>query len=205
METQVVMKRELFGKEISQQSKTEFLSATELVSAGNVWRLTNDKPLFSFTTWLSYPSTKQFIKQLEEEYGTAIVRSKGRGYHTWVHPFLFIKLALAIDTALEIKVYKWLYDHLLEYRNASGDSYRKMAGALYEAIPNKIKFPKFIKDTANKIRTSVGVANWQEASEEDLKKRDKIQENIALLSGLLPLDKAVEIGIDKALESNSIL
>ena len=41
MKTQVLMKRELFGCEITQQSKTEFFSATELVSAGNKWRASN--------------------------------------------------------------------------------------------------------------------------------------------------------------------
>jgi hypothetical protein len=33
---------------------------------------------------------------------------------------------------LKIEVYSWLFDKLIKYRNNSGDSYKKMAGALFE-------------------------------------------------------------------------
>jgi len=39
MKTEVIMRRELFGQPISQQSKTEFFSATDLVYAENMWRV----------------------------------------------------------------------------------------------------------------------------------------------------------------------
>ena len=41
MVTEVIMKRELFGHEISQKSKSEFFSATDLSKAGNEWRRSN--------------------------------------------------------------------------------------------------------------------------------------------------------------------
>ena len=46
MKTEVVMKREIFGKEIKQKSKSEFFSATDLERAGNAWRATNGLGLF---------------------------------------------------------------------------------------------------------------------------------------------------------------
>ena len=43
----------------------------------------------------------------------------------------------------------------------------------------------------------VGVKDWQEAEEKQLKKRDKIHESISLLCDILPIDEAVRIGIEK--------
>ena len=48
MKTEVEMKRILFGHEISQKSKSELLSATDLVKAGNAWRVSNGFPEFNF-------------------------------------------------------------------------------------------------------------------------------------------------------------
>lgn len=197
MKTEVIMKRELFGKEISQKSQTEFFSATDLVRAGNAWRIVNGLQAFEMNDWFNLKSTKEFIKSLEEKYGTVKISGRGRGVHTWVHPFLFIDMALAISPELKIEVYSWLYDHLLKYRNESGDSYKKMSGALYLKHTNKTTFPKYIKEVADRIKIACGVKDWQEAGEAQLKKRDKIHESISLLCDILPVEEAVRIGIEK--------
>lgn len=202
MKTEVIMKRELFGKEISQKSKSEFFSATDLVKAGNVWRIVNGYDLFSMKTWLSSKKTKEFISELEEEYGQCIIRSKGKNQHTWIHPFLFIDLSLSINPKLKIEVYKWLYDELMKYRNNSGDSYKKMAGALYLNASNKKQFLTDIQNYANDIKKACKVKDWNEASEDQLKLRDRIHENISLLSDVLKNNyDSVRIGIKKALEN----
>lgn len=197
MKTEVIMKRVLFGKEISQKSQTEFFSATDLVRAGNTWRIVNGLQAFEMNDWFNLKSTKEFIKSLEEKYGTVKISGRGRGVHTWVHPFLFIDMALAISPELKIEVYSWLYDHLLKYRNESGDSYKKMSGALYLKHTNKTTFPKYIKEVADRIKIACGVKDWQEAGEAQLKKRDKIHESISLLCDVLPVEEAVRIGIEK--------
>lgn len=199
METAVIMKRVLFGCEIGQNSKNEFFSATDLVMAGNKWRVANGLPFFNMGTWFQNPSVKDFVSALEAKYGDVKISSRGRNGTTWVHPYLFIDMALSISPELKIEVYSWIYDHLIQYRNDSGDSYKKMAGALYTSYPNKSKFPFYIAKIADEIKKSCRVDNWQEAGEEKLKLRDKIHENIALLSDLLPTDDAVRIGIKKAL------
>ncbi len=198
MKTEVIMKRELFGKEISQKSKSEFFSATDLVLAGNQWRIQNGKEFFKLTTWLAARSTKEFIKELEKEYGTVIIRSKGKNQHTWLHPFLTIDLALSIDPRLKIEVYKWLYDSLLKYRNNSGDSFKKMSGALYLNASNKSLYVKNIKDYSRQIKKACNVVDWETADEKQLELRDRIHENIALLCDLIPNADAVRIGIKKA-------
>lgn len=200
MITEVEMKRELFGREIKQKSKSEFLSATDLVKAGNIWRVTNDLEMFKLTSWLATKSTKDFIKEIEAEEGKAIIRSKGKGQNTWLHPFLFIDLALAINPKLKVEVYRWLYDELLKYRNNSGDSYKKMSGALYLNANNKSNYHREIRVYARQIKAVCKVDDWQSASKKKLELRNTIHNNIALLCDVLKNnDDAVRIGIKKAI------
>ena len=200
MITEVIMKRELFGKEISQKSKSEFFSATDLVLAGNKWRVNNDLEIFKLTSWLGSSRTKEFMGELEKEFGTVIIRSKGKNQHTWVHPYLFIDLALSINPKLKIEVYKWLYDSLLKYRNESGDSFKKMSGALYINAKNKSFFTKDIIKYSTEIKKVIGVENGENATEKQLTLRTRMHDNISLLTDLVPNDDAVRIGIKKALE-----
>jgi len=198
MKTEVIMRRELFGKEISQKSQTEFFSATDLVKAGNAWRVINGMQIFSMNDWFNLKSTKEFISALEKEYGKVKISGRGRGVHTWIHPFLFIDMALAISPELKIQVYSWLYDHLLKCRNNSGDSYKKMVGAVYDKYGNKAMFPRYIQDYAQKIKTELKVKDWNEATEEQLIKRDKIHEAVSVLSNVMTdPDKILDIAISE--------
>jgi len=197
MKTEVTMKRELFGHQISQKSKSEFFSATELVKAGIKWRIANGLSPFDMTQWLRTQSTKDFVSALENKYGKVKISGQGRGVNTWVHPLLFIDMALAISPDLKIEVYEWLFDHLLKYRNDSGDSYKKMSGAIFHKIQNKQNFSFYIREVADRIRHACKVEDWQSAPESVLKKRDRIHENIALLCDILPVEDSVRIGIQK--------
>lgn len=200
METEVLMQRELFGGIIHQKSKSEFLCATDLERAGNNWRIKNGLEPIRVTEWLQKKTTKEFIDSLDKKFGKVLLSGRGRGNKTWMHPFLFIDFALTISTELKIEVYGWLYDHLLKYRNDSGDSYKKMSGSLYQAHHNKSKFPHYIMMVADNIRTAIGANDWQTATEKQLEIRDKIHDNIALLCDVLPIDDAVRIGIKKGIE-----
>lgn len=201
METNVIMKRNIFDCDISQRSDNGYFSASDLVKAGNKWRVNNNKEIFNLNNWLKSTSTKEFIKQLELEYGKVKINSTGKGNHTWVHPFLFIDIALAISPELKISVYTWIYDNLIKYRNESGDSYKKMCGALFITQSNKSEFTKDIVKIANIIKSSCNVTDWQEATEKQLKLRDKIHEYIALFSDIIrERNNLIEIAIKKAKE-----
>jgi len=191
------MRRGLFGGDVSQQSKSEYFSATDLIRAGNKWRMSEGLSAFDFQQWYNQKGTKEFAETLEAKYGKKVkISAKGRGQHTWVHPLLFIDLALAISPTLKIEVYEWLYDHLLRYRNDSGDSYKEMSAALYALASNKKEFGKSIQAVALKIQEAVGVTDWQSASQEQLKLRDKIHSSIKLLCNVLKdPNQAVRIGI----------
>lgn len=202
METEVLMERMLLGGVVHQKSKSEFLSANDLVLAGNKWRISHDLPLFNFNQWRSSSQTKEFIRSLENEFGSVIVTTRGSKGGTWVHPFLFIDLALAISPSLKIEVYKWLYDCLLKYRNDSGDSYKRMVGSLYSNSTQRSTFSKYIPHVCKLIQCAVGVSDWQKATESQLEYRDKIHEYVSLMCGIFHHnnDEAVRIGFLKAKE-----
>lgn len=206
MKTEVVMTRRLFDSEISQKSKSEFFSATDLVRAGNKWRAEQGLNFFNMTDWLARDSTREFITELEKRFGTVKISGRGRGSHTWVHPYLFIDMALAISPSLKIEVYGWLYDYLIKYRNESGDSYKKMAGSIYANHSNKREAVTAIQSAAEDIRKAIGIEDWNKASEAQLKIRDRMHENISVLCDVVPVEVAVRVGIKKAVdESTNVL
>lgn len=202
METEVVMSRELWGEGIRQKSKSEYFCASDLVNAGNKWRLIHGKKIFNYTQWLKNPSTQEFIASLKSELKTeVIIKGKTKNSLSWIHPFLFIDLALAISPELKIEAYKWLYDNLLRYRNQSGDSYKRMCGALYLIQKNKSLFAEEIKCLAERIKKECGVEDWEHATEKQLELRDKIHSNIALLSDILhDRENLYSVSIKKAKE-----
>jgi hypothetical protein len=146
-------------------------------------------------------NTKDFIGVLESQYGTTRISARGRGSHTWIHPFLFIDLALAINPAFKVTVYEWLYDHLLKYRNDSGDSYKLMSGAVWNSLPNKSEMPRAIAEIARRIKVEVGVKDWETATEMQLAHRDKIHEYIALFSDIVrDRENLLETAFKRALD-----
>ena len=201
MKSTVLVQRALLGGSVAQNNQTEMFSATDLVRVGNKWRMINEMAHFDMTAWFANKGTQEFIAELEERFGKGNVKKsgRGRGNHTWVHPLLFIDMALAINPRLKVEVYEWMFDQLIKYRNESGDSYKKMCGALYVRAGRKDRFNQTVQDVANKIKMACGVTDWNEASEAQLKMRDKLHNDIALLADVLNNnDEAVRLAILKA-------
>ena len=200
MITQVIMKKELFGCEISQNSKTEFFSATDLVKAGNKWRILNMMSPFDFSSYIKTKSFLEFKKEVDSKYGNSLISGKGRGINTWVHPLIFIDIALAINPKLKVEVYEWLFDNLIRFRNDSGNSYKQMSAAIYARYSNKREFPEYIQKVANYIKSELKVSDWQKATEPQLKNRDIIHNSIRLLCNVLnDTNQAVRLGVKENL------
>lgn len=199
MKTQVIMCRDLFGQQIRQESKSGMFNATDLAAAGNTWRADNGMGEFKLDQWLTNKSTQEFISEIEKSENTpAIMAKRGRNGGTWMHPLLFIDMALAISPKLKLEAYKWLYDELLKYRNDSGDSYRLMCDALHVKIEDDSKFKKCIIRVAIKIKNACGVFDWQKATAEQLKNRDELHNNIRLLvTAAVPWEVALEHSINQ--------
>jgi hypothetical protein len=201
MKTAVIMKRKLLGGEVSQHSVSEMFSATDLVKIGNKWRIANDLEPFSMKSWLGNKGTKEFMVELENKYGKIKMASRGKGGHTWMHPLLFIDMALAISPKIKLETYEWLFDQLIKYRNDSGDSYKPMCGSLYAHAKNKTYFHQYVQAVARTIKRACHVVDWNEASQEQLKLRDKLHNDIGLLADVLNNnDEAVRIAILKAVK-----
>ncbi|MFT6347103.1 MAG: hypothetical protein ACJAYB_000084 [Psychromonas sp.] len=201
MKTVTLMQRPLLGGHITQHSKTEMFSATDLVKLGNSWRAVNSMPLFVMKAWLQNKGTKEFVSELQIKFGKDKVKksARGRGAHTWLHPLLFIDMALAISPKLKIETYEWIFDSLIKHRNESGDSYKKMCGALFVRETRKTDFPKTITSVASKIKLACGVTCWEEATVMQLKLRSKLHNDIALLADVLNNnDEAVRLAILKS-------
>lgn len=206
MITEVILSRPFMGALIEQKSKSAMFNATGLVKIANIKRREVGKSPFNLSQFLKTKPTLEFIEELQKNNERVIIKGRGSKSKTWVHPLLFIDIALAINPKFKVEVYQWLYDHLLRYRNDSGTSYKKMAGSLYDSYNNKQQFPKFIKEVAKFIQRSCVVKDWNKANENELYVRDKMHENIALLCCAFknPRD-AVRIGVLKALQDNKDL
>jgi len=200
MKTEVFLERALLKGTIRQSSKNGFFSAKDLLLVGNKYRALKDLKLFNYNSWYNSTATQEFINELKNQFGEVIISKKGKTGERWVHPFVFIDLALALDPSLKVEVYKWILDELIKYRNDSGDSYKKMCGALYSNCKNKSNFHREITKVALQIKEACNVEDWQKVEESQLKLRDKIHENIALLCDVLRSNKqAIRIGIKKAI------
>ena len=202
MKTEVVMCRPIFGQEVRQKSKSEFLCASDLVKVGNVERRKMGLKDFRLNEWMKAKATQEFLQDLEQKYGKVTVQIKKE---MWFHPLLFIDLALALHPKLKVEAYEWLYDQLLKNRDSSGDSYKLMSGAIYTHFDNKAQFPRYISTLATHIQKICGVEDWQRANQNQLRLRDKIHSNIALVANVLrDPNQAVEIGIREALKTEGL-
>jgi hypothetical protein len=190
MKTNVLMERDLTVLEtkfgiIHQRTKDGYLSLTDLLAVGNKYRAQNGKQPLNWQIYKKTKQAKEFIAELESMYGKVYYSSHGRGKHSWVHPFLFIDVALNIDPKFKIIAYKWVYDRLIELRNASGDSYKLMVGSLWKHCNRKDLFPKAIKNLALRIKKEIGVESWERASQEQLRMRDDLHEEIATIASVV--------------------
>lgn len=203
MKTRTLLKRPFMNSEISQQSDTGLFSASDVVRIGNIERAERGINPFDLHQFLYLKGTKEFIEELEKENELVVVKGRGRSSQTWVHPLLFIDIALALNPRIKIQVYKWIFDELVKYRNDSGDSYRQMCGSLFANSTSKHDFHHYIIRVANHIKKSLKVEDWDTATQEQLKLRNKIHENITLLSGILrDNDQSVRLGTAKVLKLN---
>lgn len=204
MKTKVILERKFMTGVVRQDSKNGMFNATDLVKIGDQKREETGRDKFNLTMFLKSKSVLEFIEELHNSMPgeKIIVSKKGKGGGTWVHPLLFIDIALALDPKLKIGVYSWLHDELIKYRNDSGSSYNKMVGALYNRYENKSDFRNQIILLANYIKEKCNVDDWNSATEDKLKLRDKIHDNISLLCEVLRDTKqAVKIGVEQALSN----
>jgi len=205
MKTAVIMKRELMGIPVRQNHKTKMFNANDLHKIGNEHRKILGLPAKQLAQYFTIAPTDELIKEICL---TEVIRlddvkkaTKGKEGGTWVHPILFVDLAMWYSPKLKYQIIKWVMDDLMEARDESGDSYKRMSSTLSRCFPKEFDHPLSYVRVAKAIAAACGVQEgadkWQKASERQLKLRDKIQANIELIADLCPnagecINKAIE-------------
>jgi len=201
MKTNVVMVRKMGEFDIYQRTKDGFFNATKILKQ---WqdKTGSQKQLDHY---FENKATKELINRYIERKNlhtrnSVYVKSKasrGENAGTWMNPTLFIDFAMWLNVDFKIDVIEMVHDNLIQFRNQSGDSYKKMCDAIYPLI-GKDRFQKFITYQAVQIKQACGVTDWETASEEQLTKRDRIHDTVAILADVVPVESVVNKAIQKA-------
>ena len=102
---------------VSKHETIPYLSATDLVRVGNIWRERKEKPRFRIDKWKARSEVKEHIQRLEEEVGTVVIYSSvGKGSTTWVHPMLFAHLFTAVLDGTDLTKHNFILDMLRKTR-----------------------------------------------------------------------------------------
>jgi len=207
MESNIIMKskdRELFGIVIKQETKTGFLSVSELQKAYEIarwqygWSERNVKNIMQtddFKERVFYLLQNQgyikvsiltFMEMVEKE-GIAKVL-KGLGVYkttgarqskvTFANPYIWILLAMELNPMIYAAVVTWLTDTLIFDRIEAGDEFRPMNNAIKKIIPNP-DYKKYAIAINQRVfgKHLTGMRNL--ASAQELRKITKIEQFIS--------------------------
>lgn len=127
MKTNVPMIRD---EAFVQRTKDYYFNATFLIKKWNERNPDKEKQLAQF---FATKETKQYIEQLKKE-GIEIPyiagRGKGNNAGTWVHPNLFVDLAMWVSIEFKSKVLSYVVDQLIKMRCDAGDYHKEMCATI---------------------------------------------------------------------------
>ena len=180
---------------IRQRTKDSFFALSDIVLLCDSWFFLQGKRRFDIHQYFKQEFAKEFLAELEFRMGF-VCYIKGKKNHTgWVHPFLMLDILLWANPKFKVEVYSWLNDFLIQNRINSGDSFNRMCGVLWKYNTRKEQFAKEIKSICNQIKDFMCVSDWNKASQEQLRRRDELQNFIADLAETLQDSKeSVRLG-----------
>lgn len=126
--------------DVIQRTSDGMFNATTLLKA---WNRSGNGSKKEMGDYFATKSTDEYITALlsEAEFtdgNSPYVKSKasrGDNAGTWMHPLLFIDFAMWLNPSFKVKVLRFVYDQLIQYRNDAGDTYREMASAICKIVP----------------------------------------------------------------------
>lgn len=200
MITTQILLRPFFGKTIRQNHKTTYLNANDIFEIGNSYRKNLKLPKADMRKYIEAKKTQEFLHSLmiREQLAEPIIRTKGRGVGTWVHPFVALDMLMWLNPDFKVEAIKMIYNSICVFRDKSGDSYKELASI----INDKSNLPPAqvgmkISYVAKKIKRFIQVEDWNTASDKQLELRDKIHRDITLLiKAGIDIEKAFDIVID---------
>jgi len=209
MKTTVIMERELMGVMVRQESSSLMFSANDFHAVANLHREEQGLTTKQMGSYFILDSTTELMDAMciDENLKIEDLKKTKRGKYggTWLHPILFLDMAMWYSPRLRHKVLAWVIDGLIDSRCESGDSYKEAMSALTREFYAESKKPVFFIAIARQIAAACRVGTdkdkWQKASKEQLDLRISIHENIALIADMTPnAGTCVSTSIDKAVE-----
>jgi len=160
MKTSVIIKRDLNGVSVRQDSKTSFFNANDLLELYNATNPDRQKRLDKY---LENKETHELMDAILEEmhnttnsgdYENGVIRTKkGKNGGTWMHPYLMMDFGMWLSPQFKVTVLRWFYDNVVLFRNECGSEYKLVTDALFEKDP---KTPPFLYSReANMLNTLV--------------------------------------------------
>lgn len=167
---------------ITRIKKYDLFNANKLIKYINEKRKDLNLIEFNIYQYCRNVKVKNFLCQFDKTH--LVKNGKGAGASSAT----FISFELLSDILFsELCIYEdvndfWIKKRLFELMyNKEESSYSKMAGALYETSTDKARFHKEIKNIASVIKKALNVDDWNSTTQDKLKQRDEIHNNIALL------------------------
>lgn len=169
MITQQIMIRDLNGVSVRQNHKTGFFNANDLL---NLYNKNNTPRILSdYLATKSYAEYKEVVckdiilntgktlylkddgSDTENVSVDSLVLETKRGKYggTWMHPYIFMDFAMWLSPEFKLTCIKWIYDKLIEFRDEAGDTYKKLASALFDRYAHRAQ--TMISDEAIMLNT----------------------------------------------------
>lgn len=188
MVTNQIMLRQLEQYSVKQRTEDKYFCATDLLNLYNTNNPDRQKRLYDFQ---NIQDTQEFCEALSKDLNsnndnirylvTDLIQAKRWkvNWGTWMHPYVFIKFAMWLSKDLEVKVIKWIYDNLIDFRNEAWSYYREMCTIIKNRYTEwiwKQPDPLIFSTEANFINELVWINSWE---------RNKIDEDkLRLISEL---------------------
>lgn len=211
MKTNQVLTRKMGDFEVQQRTSDGYFDGNALLAQ---WNNTKGNSQRKMTEFSERSNTNEFIDELKNELISigeispmaefqAIKKVKGRMTkkgktkdQVWMHPYLFIKFSMWINPRFEVKVIKFVYDQLIEYRNEAGNAYKEMSSSVAKLV-DKSFMPVAIQNVAKAINHIVfGVHESEirnkQADETKMKELFELEKDVA---------KSINRGLIKTYES----
>lgn len=189
MKTNQIMKRPMGQFYVEQRTKDAMFNATSLIKQYNEANGTKKE----IKDYLENKSTQEFLNALKKEENlngenSPYLTSRGK-YNggTWMHPIMFIDFAMWLNPAFKVKVIKFVYDQMIQYRNEAGDAYKELSASV-QSIVNKSFMPIAMQKVGEAI-------NWVVFNNHEKMIRNKNGEESALRE-LYELERKVASNIN---------
>lgn len=224
MKTQVTQFRGLDGFPIRQTTKDYFFNATDLVNAYNQLNPWKEKRLDKyFELWSvweliqavwkdviknSNPQDSGYLKNQQQlllpdlvdvNMKDLVMKTKrwNNGW-TWVHPYIFLDIAMWLSVDFKVMCYGWLYDNLIKFRDEAWDNYKLVTAAIADTWESFIEEAKMMNQVVfwyhlpdiRRVATEEQLKNLnivQKANAKYIREGFNIQEREQKLTDLLEL------------------